>query len=195
MRSDRGRPGRNVQRQRAFIAQLNQALVHCGVRFVTAPGTDGYLVAKLVSAYGGGLQSPKNLIFAPTRKPDLRLGNAMDSDVEVVIGGEDVLIYDRSISPSALLWRDLQSWFETSRGSLRQGRSVSTPVWLSALTGVASSTASPKHPKTQLHTHSHPFNAIQPNRPEKERVEFLEVDIGSERGEQAFELFTLPSTQ
>lgn len=104
------------QAQREFIAQVDQALAPCGVRFVTTPGADGYQAAKLVSTGGSGLQSPKNLIFASTRKPDLRLGNALDNDVEVVTGVDDVLIYDRSISPAGLLWRDLQSWFENSRG-------------------------------------------------------------------------------
>jgi len=104
------------QAQREFIAQVDQALAPCGVRFLTNPGADGYQAAKLVSTSGSALQSPKNLIFASTRKPDLRLGNALDNDVEVVTGADDVLIYDRAISPAGLLWRDLQAWFETSRG-------------------------------------------------------------------------------
>ncbi|MFC8752905.1 hypothetical protein ACN429_19760 [Pseudomonas oryzihabitans] len=104
------------QAQRDFIAKVDQALAPCGVRFHTTLGSDGYQTAKLVSVNASAMQSPKNLIFASIRKPDLRLGNALDNDVEVVAGADDVLMYDRAIPLTGLLWRDLQLWFEASRG-------------------------------------------------------------------------------
>lgn len=49
-------------------------------------------------------------------KPDLRLNNALDNDVEVMTSVDRVLIYDRSIGHAGLLWRDLQSWYEEKEG-------------------------------------------------------------------------------
>ncbi|MDY1590458.1 AbiJ-related protein, partial [Pseudomonas paraeruginosa] len=112
--SSRIRPDETLQR--SFMAVVDQALLPCGVRFDTMPGSDGYLVGTLVYVDGGIRLAPKNLIFASSVKPDLRLGNALDNDVEVVTSADKVLIYDRPIGPAGLLWQDLQSWFEQTQG-------------------------------------------------------------------------------
>ena len=49
-------------------------------------------------------------------KPDLRISDAINNDVEVVTGRDDVLIYDRRSAPKGLSWKDLQAWWETSSG-------------------------------------------------------------------------------
>lgn len=97
--------------QRRFIGIVNDTLKACGVHVVVGIGEDAFLTASLAYVGSGKQSSPKNLIFASTTKPDLRLGNALDNDIEVVTGIEDVLIYDRPIGSSGLLWRDLQTWY------------------------------------------------------------------------------------
>lgn len=73
-------------------------------------GEDAFLTATLATIGSRKQSSPKNLIFASTKKPDLRLGNALDNDIEVM-SDPHVLIYDRPIASSGLLWRDLQTWY------------------------------------------------------------------------------------
>ncbi|MFI8558981.1 hypothetical protein [Pseudomonas putida] len=102
--------------QRKFIGIVNDTLKACGVHVVIGMGEDAFLTASLVSVGPGKQSSPKNLIFASTTKPDLRLGNALDNDIEVVTGIEDVLIYDRPIGCSGLLWRELQAWYAQTFG-------------------------------------------------------------------------------
>lgn len=97
--------------QRKFIEIANDTLKACGVHIVVGVGEDAFLTASLAYVGSSKLSSPKNLIFASTTKPDLRLGNALDNDIEVVTGIENVLIYDRPIGSSGLLWRDLQAWY------------------------------------------------------------------------------------
>lgn len=102
--------------QRKFIEIVNDTLKACGVHLVVGVGEDAFLTATLAYLGSGKQCSPKNLIFASTTKPDLRLGNALDNDIEVVTGIETVLIYDRPIGSSGLLWRDLQAWYAHTYG-------------------------------------------------------------------------------
>ncbi|MGY8829777.1 MAG: AbiJ-related protein [Pseudomonadales bacterium] len=97
--------------QRKFIEIVNSALRECGVHVVIGVGEDAFLTATLATIGSRKQSSPKNLIFASTKKPDLRLGNALDNDIEVMSDPTDVLIYDRPIASSGLLWRDLQTWY------------------------------------------------------------------------------------
>lgn len=102
--------------QRKFIEIVNDTLKACGVHIVVGAGEDAFLTASLAYVGSGKQSSPNNLIFASTTKPDLRLGNALDNDIEVVTGIEDVLIYDRPIGSSGLLWRELQAWYAQTYG-------------------------------------------------------------------------------
>ncbi|MNM42310.1 hypothetical protein D3C81_531430 [compost metagenome] len=106
--------------QRTFMAAVDEALKPCGVHFVASFGVDAYLEGYLAYTGGGAKNAPKNLIFASTAKPDLRLSDALENDVEVVSNPEQVLMYDRPIGPAGLRWCDLQAWFEGSQG-LSQG--------------------------------------------------------------------------
>lgn len=112
--SPRVRP--NEPAQRLFIETVNSALTKSGIHLVPGLGEDAYLTASLAYIGSGKQSSPKNLIFASKTKPDLRLGNALNNDIEVVTGADNVLIYDRPIGPSGLLWRDLQDWFAQTYG-------------------------------------------------------------------------------
>ncbi|SNS89068.1 MULTISPECIES: hypothetical protein [unclassified Pseudomonas] len=112
--SSRVRPDESSQL--SFMAVVDSALAPCGVHFVATMGDDGYLDPALVYIGAGGKPAPKNLIFASSVKPDLRLSNALDNDVEVMTCADKVLIYDRPIGHAGLLWRDLQSWYEEKEG-------------------------------------------------------------------------------
>lgn len=98
--------------QRVFMAVVDQALTSCGVHFVSSLGEDGYLIGSLTYIGAKAKNSPKNLIFASSIKPDLRFSNALDNDVEIVTNADKVLVYDKPIGAAGLLWKDLQSWFE-----------------------------------------------------------------------------------
>lgn len=108
--SSRVRPDEDAQR--TFMATVDQALTPCGVHFVPTLGEDGYLIGSLAYIGAKAKNSPKNLIFASSIKPDLRFSSALDNDVEIVTNADKVLIYDKHIGVAGLLWKDLQSWFE-----------------------------------------------------------------------------------
>lgn len=70
--------------QRKFIEIVNDALKACGVHIVVGVGEDAFLTASLANTGSGKQPAPKSLIFASTKKPDLRVGNALDNDIEVI---------------------------------------------------------------------------------------------------------------
>jgi hypothetical protein len=75
----------------------------------------GYPVFGVVST-GHRRGRPKNLIFASTGKPDLRLSSSVDNEIELVDNGVDVLVFDDPVSTvTGLTWRDLQKWWSRSR--------------------------------------------------------------------------------
>jgi hypothetical protein len=57
---------------------------------------------------------PKNLIFASPSKPDIRITDAIDNDIEIVTGADEVLVYDRP-TQEGVLWRDLQAWWKDTQ--------------------------------------------------------------------------------
>lgn len=98
--------------QREFVAVVNRALRPCQVELRETGTEGGYPSFEAVSTQAPTRGTPKNLIFASRRKPDLRFRDALDNDVEVVSDADDVLIYDRPISArNGLLWSDLQAWW------------------------------------------------------------------------------------
>jgi hypothetical protein len=106
----------DVEQQSKFAEVLNGALKPCQIELQETGTAGGYPVFTAVPVGRGVRTTPKNLIFASKVKPDLRFSNAINNDVEVVSGRDDVLIYDRQIGSEGLSWRDLQAWWETSSG-------------------------------------------------------------------------------
>ena len=96
--------------QRSFVETANLKLVPHGFALVETGEVDGYPVFSFVRPGDPARGRPKNLIFASPAKPDLRFRDAVDNDIEIVTGKEEVLVYDEPIH-GALLWRDLQSWW------------------------------------------------------------------------------------
>lgn len=105
-------PDEDAQRQ--LVYTINPTLAGIGLELRETGNIDGYPTFHLV-ATGSRTGRPKQLIFASPRKPDLRLIDVIDSDVEVVDPTGEVLVYDRPIGPAGLRWRDLQSWWADIR--------------------------------------------------------------------------------
>ena len=100
--------------QRRMVAVINPHLNGVGLLLSETGEADGYPVFRLRStrAHGG---RPKTLIFATPRKPDLRLSDVIDNEIEIVTGGDQVLVYDRQITGDGLRWRDLQAWWKDTQ--------------------------------------------------------------------------------
>ncbi|EFO0759726.1 hypothetical protein DYP13_23560, partial [Escherichia coli] len=71
---------------------------------------EGYPVFSLISlrTFRG---RPKNIIFASLTKPDIRLSDSLNNEIEILSNPNQVLIYDRPLSTEGLSWRELQAWW------------------------------------------------------------------------------------
>ncbi len=105
------------QIQRHLVAAVDPHLRTTGVELRENGTSDGYPVFALTPVGLASNRRPKNLIFASSRKPDLRFRNAVDNDIEIVGDLDHVLVYDRPISPDGLRWHDLQDWWQQTRQS------------------------------------------------------------------------------
>jgi hypothetical protein len=101
--------------QRRLVAVIDPHLRAAGVELREIGTADGYPVFGLVPVGLAHNRRPKNLIFASPTKPDLRFRDAIDNDIEIVSGAENVLVYDRPIGPEGLRWRDLEAWWKENR--------------------------------------------------------------------------------
>ncbi|MFD8079494.1 hypothetical protein ACFV3E_43560 [Streptomyces sp. NPDC059718] len=50
-------------------------------------------------------------------KPDIRFTSALDNDIEIAERAGDIMVYDRYVGTDGLLWRDLLSWGQATRGT------------------------------------------------------------------------------
>lgn len=105
-------PDEDAQRQ--LVAAINPPLEPFGVELRETGSAEGYPVFKLVSQRSAPGR-PKNLIFASSAKPDLRM-NAIDNTIELMSHTDEVLIYDRPITAEGIRWRDLQDWWKATQG-------------------------------------------------------------------------------
>lgn len=101
---------RSVTIQEKFSEIVNGHLLKAGVQLQQAGEDGGYPRYQLVALGSTNPRRPKNLIFASTSKPDIRLASAVDNDLEVV-NSDCALIYDRQIPTNGLTWTDLQAWW------------------------------------------------------------------------------------
>ncbi len=98
--------------QRRIVAALTPHLnrIHLDLR---EEGTEnGYPVFRLVPTGTPAARTPKSIVFASTRKPDLRVSSVVDNEIEIVNNGSDVLVYDQPIGSDGLRWRDLHAWWQ-----------------------------------------------------------------------------------
>jgi hypothetical protein len=101
-------PDESAQRRVAEVISRHLRRAQAELR---EAGTDGgYPVFSIVSTRLGRNRQPKNIIFALPVKPDIRIINAIDNDIEIVTNADKVLIYDQLIGTGCLRLRDLQAW-------------------------------------------------------------------------------------
>jgi len=101
--------------QRHLAGTINQHLRPAGAELRETATDGGYPVFSVVSTRAGRTRQPKNLIFASPVKPDIRIINAVDNDIEIVTNADKVLVYDQPIGAGGLRWRDLQAWWKDTR--------------------------------------------------------------------------------
>ncbi|MFJ3794244.1 hypothetical protein [Kitasatospora sp. NPDC090091] len=107
----------DVPTQNRIVEAINALLGQAGARLVQTDLRDGYPYFQLVHTGSGLGRSPKNLIFASSAKPDIRFRSAVDNDIEVLQGLDEVLYYDRPIGPEGVRWCDLQQWWQDATGT------------------------------------------------------------------------------
>ncbi|SDY64862.1 hypothetical protein SAMN04487939_104245 [Lysobacter sp. yr284] len=98
--------------QRRFVGIVNGPLKALGLELHEVGLDGGYPVFELLSKHVSPRGRPKQLIFASSVKPDLRFSDAIDNDIEIVTGKDEVLVYDRAIGVNGLRWWDLQAWWK-----------------------------------------------------------------------------------
>lgn len=100
----------NEDNQRRLVAAMAPPLREAGLELRESGIDGGYPVFRLIST-GAPTARPKNVIFGSTRKPDLRISNTVDNEIEIV-DHRDNLVYDDPIGLSGLRWQDLQAWWQ-----------------------------------------------------------------------------------
>lgn len=100
----------DVEAQRVIVAKMNTVLRDCGSELRHVEEAGGYPVFALTDLRTHRSR-PKNIIFASISKPDIRLSNTLENEIEILSDPSRVLVYDRPVSTNGLLWRDLQEWW------------------------------------------------------------------------------------
>lgn len=97
--------------QREIVASIDPHLRRIQLELREIGSDGGYPVFHLRRVGEAPARRPKNLIFASSKKPDLRLSDALDNDIEILDTEADVLVYDEPIGDRGIRWRDLQTWW------------------------------------------------------------------------------------
>lgn len=116
------------QRQRDLVKVLNCHLRSCACELRETDTEGGYPMFALVAMHSRPAGRPKQLIFASSVKPDLRLGDAISNDIEIVTHADKVLVYDRPIGRDGLSWSDLQVWWSELNG-IPNGEQAKSTLW------------------------------------------------------------------
>jgi AbiJ-like protein len=97
--------------QRAMAVALIPPLSRANLKIIETAVTDGYPGFAIVPT-GAAARPPQLILFASmSKKPDLRLREVLDQQVELVNDPGEVLRYDRPIPESGLTWDQLQAWW------------------------------------------------------------------------------------
>lgn len=98
-------------RQRTLVTTVTPVLDKAGLQVVETGHTNGFPDFSLVST-GTRVRSPQLIVFASgTAKPDLRLREVLDREVEILDDIHQVLAYDRPVSRQGLTWDELHAWW------------------------------------------------------------------------------------
>jgi hypothetical protein len=111
-----------------FIYVKSRLLGHSmdQLRAIAAQAADEYgdddLEALLAGAGATGVDGElKNIIFASNGpKPRIVLRDAINNVIEIVENDKYCLIYDRTLSPQGLKWRDLVDWWTVTTGRVKE---------------------------------------------------------------------------
>jgi hypothetical protein len=103
----------DVDAQQRVVDAVNPHLRAAGAELRESGEDGGYPVFTITSTRAARGQ-PKNLIFASPTKPDIRITDAINNDIEILSDPDDVLVYDRP-TREGVLWRDLQTWWKETR--------------------------------------------------------------------------------
>lgn len=104
----------NADAQYSMVRAANVVLAKCSAELREIGEDGGYPRFALVQR-GTPQGRVKNLLFASSVKPDIILRNAVTNDIDVVNGGDKVLVYDRPLGRDGLTWQDLQAWWAETR--------------------------------------------------------------------------------
>lgn len=102
--------------QRRIVAAMSPALREAGLQLQETGADSGYPVFKLIPT-GATQRRPKNVIFGSPDKPDLRVSDTVDSEIEIV-DARNLLVYDDPIGLPGLRWQDLQVWWQRKNPDL-----------------------------------------------------------------------------
>lgn len=100
----------DIETQLSTVGVMNKVLRTCGAELRHTSDAEGYPVFSLISLRAFR-RSPKNIIFASLAKPDIRLGDSLHNEIEILSNLDEVLVYDRPLSSEGLSWRELQAWW------------------------------------------------------------------------------------
>lgn len=101
--------------QRAVVEVVNSHLNQAGAELLEVGQDGGYPVFAIVPTGTARNRTPKTLVFASMRKPDIRLRSVVDHDIEILGNADDYLVYDRPLTADGIRWRELQAWWKDTR--------------------------------------------------------------------------------
>ncbi|MEX3644736.1 hypothetical protein [Mycolicibacterium porcinum] len=102
------------ENQRRIVSAMDPVLRDANLE-LRVTGTDGgYPVFGLMST-GSPHARPKSVIFGSIHKPDLRVSDTVNHDLEIH-DDRGNLVFDDPIGPSGLSWSDLQTWWQRIHG-------------------------------------------------------------------------------
>jgi len=98
-------------RQRVLVDAVSPALARAGLKIIETGSRRGYPEFTIVRT-GTRVRPPQLILFASIgAKPDLRLSEVLDQEVESLDAEDVVLRYDRPISEQGLSWAEVQQWW------------------------------------------------------------------------------------
>jgi hypothetical protein len=102
--------------QRVLVDAVTPALSRAGLKIIESGSRGGYPEFAIVPT-GTPARPLQLILFASIgRKPDLRLSEVLDQQVEMLDAPDVVLRYDRPISEQGLSWAQLQQWWDELTG-------------------------------------------------------------------------------
>lgn len=121
---------RRGEEQERWVKEINQLLSRDGWELRAVSEVSGYPIFRALLIARGVQGQPKNLIFAANGpKPELVLKDAINNDVQIVKNAELCLIYDRTIGPTGLLWKDLVEWWAAREGTSPNDKSTEKSLY------------------------------------------------------------------